>query len=79
MPKAYNIKDTIKDKKGVIQEVITQGGMTKSKQEVINDINKGYNVNTVDDHNHKTKVINVNDEYVRTVPNKKDCDNLGDL
>jgi len=79
MPKAYNIKDTIKDEKGIIQKVITEGGMTKTKQEVINDINNGYNVNTKDNHGHQTKVINVNDEYVRTVPNKKGCDNLGDL
>lgn len=53
--------------------------MTKTKQEVLNDISKGYNVNAFDNHNHKTKVINVNDEYVRTVHDKKDCAKLGDL
>ena len=79
MPKAYNIKEVNKDKNGVIQGYITEGGMIKTKPQVINDINKGYNINVKDNHGHQTKVINIQNEYVRTVPTKRDCDNLSNL
>lgn len=78
MPKSYKIVDVIKDK-GVIQSVITQGGMNKTKEQVIRDINNGYNVNTLDNHGHTTPVINVDNRYIRTVPTPNECDNLGNL
>lgn len=78
MPKQYNIVD-VEKKGGVIQSVTTQGGMNKTKEQIIKDINNGYSVSALDSHGHKTKVINVNNEYVRTIPTKRDCDNLGNL
>ena len=78
MPKQYNIVAVEKDD-GVIQSVTTQGGMNKTKEQIIKDINNGYSVNVLDGHGHKTKVINVNDKYVRTIPTKRGCDNLGNL
>ena len=79
MPKSYNIKDTIKDGNGAIKKVVTEGGMEKTVKQVIQDINNGYSVNTIDKHNHKKEVIVVKDDHLRTVPNNKKCDNLGDL
>lgn len=79
MLKSYNIKGTIKDSNGTIKKVVTEGGMKKTVKQAVQDINNGYSVNVVDNHNHKTKVIAVDNSHLRTVPNKNKCDNLGDL
>lgn len=79
MPKAYKIVKTIKDQNGTLESFITKSGMQKTKQEVINDLNSGYSVFTQDKHGHSKEVINVNNDYVRTLPNSKKCDNLEDL
>ena len=78
MPKSYNIAGVIKEN-GVIQYVTTAGGMNKTKEQVIQDINNGYSVYSLDNHGHKTPVINVDIKYVRTVPTSNECDNLGNL
>ncbi len=78
MPKSYNIVDVVKEK-GVIQSVITAGGMNKTKEQVIQDINNGYSVNSLDSRGHKTPVISVDNRYVRTVPTPNGSDNLGNL
>ena len=79
MPKSYDIVDTKKTENGTLEKFITKSGIVKTKKDVIKDINSGYTVNTLNEHGHKAKVINVNNKYVRTVPTKKDCDNLGEL
>lgn len=71
MSKSCDINKTIKDDKGVITGIVTTGGTTKRKRQVINDINNGYKVTS-----GGIKVVQVNNDYVRTILNGKESDNL---
>lgn len=71
MPKRYDIEKIIKDDKGVIISIATTGGTIKTKRQVINDINNGYNVTS-----SGTKMIVVDNDYVRNVANGNETDNL---
>lgn len=71
MPKGYDIENTVKDDNGVIIELITTDGITKTKEQVIDDINNGYDVTS-----SGTEVVQVNNDYVRTIPNGNESDNL---
>ena len=79
MNKSYGIKKVTKKDNGAIDKLITRSGVAKTKKQVINDINKGANVFAVDKHKHKVDIVSVDNKYVKTVPNKKKCDNLSEL
>jgi len=79
MNKKYGIKKVTKKDNGTIDKLITLSNVEKTKKQVIKDINNGYDVYAIDRHKHKTDIINVDNQYVKTKPNKTKCDNLSEL
>lgn len=71
MPKSYNIKSVEQNGDGTIRAIQTEGGMIKTTEQVIKDLNNGYTVKS-----GSTPVISVNNSHIRTVPNTTKNDNL---